>query len=351
MLVAAVLVVSPPFAACAAPAPSSSSAGSSAQGSDVMAEVGGKPITLAELEAEAGGQLQQLALQRSQLLEQALEGLIASRLLEAEADRRGSTLDAVLADVDAAAKAVNDADVDQFYTQNQARIRQPKEAIAGQIREYLQEEAKREVRTALVSRLRGEQTVNIYFEPMRMDVDDPEAPFKGPADAPVTLVEFFDFQCPPCRQLAPTIERVVAAYPDKVKVVYRHFPLHSIHPQAQEAAEASMCAHEQDPKAFHAMHDALFANQEKLRQGRESLIAQATELGLDAGELASCLDDGRFRETVASDQLEGQQAGVGGTPTIFVNGRNVAMPRGSEFEALASAIDSELTRLGAKASR
>lgn len=358
LLLAAVLIASPPFAACAAPSPGSDSAGDSAHGasdsaraSDVMAEVAGKPITLAELEAEAGGQLQQLALERSQLLEQALEGLIAARLLEAEADRRGATLDTVLADADAAAKSVTDADVDQFYTQNQARIRQPKEAIAGQIRDYLQEEAKREVRTALVTRLRGEQKVSVYFEPLRMDVDDADAPFKGPADAPVTLVEFFDFQCPPCRQLAPTIERVVATYPQQVRVVYRHFPLHSIHPQAQEAAEASMCAQEQDPKAFFTMHDALFASQEKLKLGRESLVAQATELGLDGAELEACLESGRFREAVASDQQEGQQAGVGGTPTIFVNGQTVAMPRGSEYEALASAIDKELTRLGAKTSR
>lgn len=342
-------------AGCTAPGAEAGSAGSAAPGSgapdaagstaepDIMAEIGGQTITRAELENEVLPQLRQLDLQRHQILEQALERLIADRVLQAEAARSAQSVDAILAASKDAAAVVSEADVDRFYAANQARIREPKAAIASQIKAFLADEAQRKARAALVSRLRAEQQVAVYLRPLRMAVDDAAAPSKGPADAPVTLVEFLDFQCPPCRQLVPAIERVVDAYPEKLRVVYRNFPLPAVHPQAQQAAEIAWCARQQAPETFWVLHDAMFAHQDQL--GREALIARSRKLGLDGDQLESCLASGRAREAVAADLRAGELAGVSGTPSVYVNGRPVALLRGQDpFITLSSVIDEELAR-------
>ncbi len=151
-------------------------------------------------------------------------------------------------------------------------------------------------------------------EPVRVDVAN--APALGPADAPVTLVAFSDFQCPFCARVVPTLEQLRSEYGDRVRVVFKHFPL-PIHPQAMQAHQAALAAGEQGK--FWEMHDRIFADQQSL--GRESLIAHAKALGLNVAKFERALDSPELEKRIRADVEEGSRVGVRGTPTFVVNGR------------------------------
>ncbi len=142
------------------------------------------------------------------------------------------------------------------------------------------------------------------------------APFKGPADAKVTVVEFSDFQCPFCSRVAPTLERLQKEYPEDVKVVFRHLPL-SFHNQAQGAAEAAEAAHLQDK--FWEMHDKLFSQQRSL--SKEKYLEWASELGLDVEQFKGDMKSSAVQSRINKDKQEAAALGVTGTPGFFINGR------------------------------
>lgn len=142
---------------------------------------------------------------------------------------------------------------------------------------------------------------------------------RGNPDAKITMIEFSDFECPFCQRHAPTLQAILDQYGDDVRLVYRHFPLTSIHPNAAKAAEASECAGEQGK--FWEYHDLLFANQSALQV--PSLKQYAGQLGLNQSQFDSCLDSGKYTAKVNAQLQEGQAAGVTGTPGTFVNGELV----------------------------
>jgi len=163
-------------------------------------------------------------------------------------------------------------------------------------------------------------------------------PSMGPETAPVTIVEFSDFQCPFCSKAEPTIKRVLADYAGKVRFVFRDYPL-PFHEHAEKASEASHCAEEQG--VYWPMHDALFANQDKLDvEGLKKLGAGVT--GMDQAKFDRCLDSGEMRDQVATNEKAGEAVGVSGTPHFFVNGHSLdgAQP----YEEFRKAIDRELAR-------
>jgi protein-disulfide isomerase len=165
------------------------------------------------------------------------------------------------------------------------------------------------------------------------------APVKGPATAPVTIVEFSDFQCPVCARLKPTLDQIKEKYGDKVRIVFRQYPLTSIHPNAPKAAEAALCANDQGK--FWELHDAMFADQAGLAM--ENLKAKATKIaGLQPEPFNACLDSGKHAEEVRQDLASGTAAGVGSTPSMFVNGR--ALVGLVPFEDISRLIDDELKR-------
>jgi len=164
-----------------------------------------------------------------------------------------------------------------------------------------------------------------------------EAPAFGPKNAKVTIVEWSDFECPFCTRVTPTLTKIKEQYGKDVRVVFRHQPL-PFHQNAKLAAEAAMAAHEQGK--FWEMHDKLFANQKALT--RPSLEKYAEELGLNMGKFRQALDSGKFRAQVEADSSAGSAVGANGTPTFFINGRQLvgAQP----FESFKAAIDEELAR-------
>lgn len=303
---------------------------------NVVAVVNGTEITEAEVREAMDSQTKQ---QLYDLLNTGTQQLIQKRLVEAEAKARGISTDQVLAEIKPA--PITDADIDAFYEQNKAQIQQPKEQIAGKIKTYLEQMGQQKSSQEFYSKLSDKYKVQMKLEPIRIEVAA-TGPAKGPESAPVTIVEFSDFECPFCSRLIPTLKQVEQKYGDKVRIVFRQYPL-PFHQKAQKAAEASLCAADQGK--FWEFHDALFLNQAALAV--EQLKAKATELGMNAEQFNACLDSGKHVPAIQTDLKEGQAAGVSGTPAMFVNGRFIsgAVP----LEQITSVIDEELRRKGASA--
>jgi protein-disulfide isomerase len=164
-------------------------------------------------------------------------------------------------------------------------------------------------------------------------------PAMGPAAAPVTIVEFGDFECPRCGAMHPVLREVLANYPDQVRLVFRQLPLGSVHPYARKAAEASLCAFDQG--RFWEFHDALFADQGDL--SRPSLGSRASALDLDVDRFSSCLDSGEKEAAVERDIEAAIEAGAYSVPTLYINGQ---MLTGSwPYREVADRVDAELYRL------
>jgi protein-disulfide isomerase len=162
-------------------------------------------------------------------------------------------------------------------------------------------------------------------------------PVLGPEDAPVTVIVFADFQCPYCAKYAlETHPRLLAEYGEKVRFVFKDFPISSIHPDAFPAALAGQCALAQE--AFWAYHDLLFSG--RLPLGREAYVEYADELGLDVADFTACYDEQRFSDQVQADFNSASQLGIGSTPTFLING--IAVVGAQPFSVFAQIIDYEL---------
>jgi len=340
---AAMLLAAAPLALAAekdkpaAKAPAKPAAAAAPTGATV-ATVDGKPILMSDIEDLAGGKLTQLHTQEYQLRKQALDELIARRLVEKEAASRGISSDELMrTEIDAKVPAITEAEQKAFYEQNKARLGNTPEADAlKQIEAYLRQQKVRERQVAFVNDLKAKTPVRVMLEPPRTLVaTGADDPVKGAATAPVTIVEFSDFQCPFCSRVNPTLKQVEDKYGDKVRVVFRNFPLLQIHPNAAKAAEAASCAADQGK--FWEMHDKLFANQQKLAV--DDLKAHATELGLKADVFNQCLDSGKKEAEWKKDMDEGSSYGLTGTPAFFINGRLISGAQ--PLEAFSTIIDEE----------
>jgi len=321
----------------AAPAPAEPPAAAPGAAAAIVA---GKPIGAAEVDQLVRAQLMDLRAREQQLRSQALDALVAQALIEKEAEARGVTPE-VLHKAEVEDKAVvTEADAKAYYEANKARFGTTGEAQAlQQIRAGLGQQRQTERRAAFTRELKAKYEVKVLLEPYRVPVEVGTAPVRGNPKAPVTIVEFSDFQCPFCVRARPTVSRVREAYGDRVRWVFRHYPL-DFHAQAEKAGEAAACAGDQGK--FWEMHDLLWSNTAKLQV--PDLKAHAATLGLDAAAFGECLDSGRHGGLVSGDLAAGQGYGVSGTPAFFVNGRPLvgAQP----FEAFAQVIDDELQRQG-----
>jgi protein-disulfide isomerase len=155
----------------------------------------------------------------------------------------------------------------------------------------------------------------------------------GPPDAPVTLVEYGDFECPNCGVAHHTVRSIVRRMGDRLRLVWRQFPIGNTHPHAEAAAEASEAAAAQG--RFWPMHDRLLDHQDELED--EDLVEHAAEIGLDVDHFVRDLRDHVFRRRVREDLASGARSGVNGTPTFFVNG--LRHDGGHDYRALTAAIE------------
>lgn len=324
---------------------------------EVVAKIGRESIPYAKLqesiretllkqENEHERQLQQLNLSfvrtQQEYIDSELGKLVDKRVLELEAASRRTTPAALTAAIKT--PPVTDAQVRSFYESRAAQISQPFAQIEPKIKEFLQNQGEEQSRRKYLDSLRAKYKAFTTMEPLREQVDV-SGPQRGPAGAPVTIVEFSDFECPYCRQFTPVLAQLLAAYPAQVRLVYRHFPLTTLHPEAQKAAEAAVCANNQGK--FWELHDTLFAEQNSM--GVMALKEKAKRLGLDAKQFEDCLDSGAATAAVAADVAAGEKLGIGATPATFVNGRFV---NGAvTLEQMTALIDDELHRAPAMALR
>ncbi len=317
------------------------------QGSqDPAARIGDRTITLAELDAAWLKSDPAQHAQATQALytgrRAALDAFVAEMLIEQAARAKGVTPAKYTEDeIAARVKLPSDAEVANFYIENRNQMQgQSLEQVGPLIRQFLVNQRTGDARAALVADLRkAGPTVSVLFDAPRQQVPvTAEDPADGPVSAPVTLVEFSDFQCPFCQRVVPTLKQVRDKYGDKVRIVWKDYPLTQIHPQAFEAAEAGHCAHEQGK--FWAFHDRLFPNQQALQT--EFLKRYAADAGLDTTAFDACLDSSKYQQRVQDAIDAGTRLGVSSTPTVFVNGRVISGAQ--PFEAFSAIIDEELAR-------
>ena len=319
--------------------------GSSLQASEVLATIDGESVTRADLDELAGDQLALMEFQylseRQILVEAAVQEVVRLRLLDEEAEARGISRDELVAAETAGKIDVTQEEITTFYPQNQSRLGgRSFEELYGQIGSYLQEVEREQALTDLTDGLAADKEIVYLVEPFRADIDVEGSPAAGPADAPVTIVEFSDFECPYCQGFAQTMQQVKDAYGSRVRIVFRQFPL-NMHPNAPKAAEASLCANEQGK--FWEMHDLMFEEQRQLDM--TSLVDKAERLDLDVPDFEACLDSGRFAEQVEADLKAGTRIGVDGTPAVFVNGMPATPGAEGWYETLVEIIEAELERV------
>jgi predicted DsbA family dithiol-disulfide isomerase len=328
--------------------------GPASSGHTVIATIGGERITEADvaaadraafdqLENDYQLNLRQLHVRqteaRYELLQQHLERLLDTRALALEARARGTPPAALLAEVNV--PVVTDDEVRRFYEANRARARDSFETLRPSIAQYLANEHNEAARRSFYDALRAKHGISSLLGPYRVAVAA-TGPARGRDDAPVTIVEFGDFQCPFCREAESSLRAVMTRYPGQVRLVFRNLPLANLHPNATLAAEAGVCAGHQG--MFWQMHDAMYQDQSAL--GESALKDTAQRLGLKLDGFSACLADPGTKQELEGDRKAADELNVTGTPYFFINGRplNGSVPV-ERFEAV---ITDELHRLASK---
>lgn len=282
--------------------------------SRVVATVGSRSISLTEVEQAIPLPLYQADEQRSRLLHQAVHHLIDEELLATEAARVGTSVPELLEKAGQSESVAKLAGLPGPVRQAGADGRK------GEVsRQPFRPQDLSRIRQALLVSLRRKTDVRLTLPPLeppilQVSVDDD--PSTGPVDAPVTIVEFSDFQCPYCRKSVAVLKELRRIYGQKIRVVYRDYPGPN-HPYALQAAEAAQCAAEQGK--FWEYHDLLFDRQAPGKGW--DFPALAKELGLKQDAFAACITTGRYREEVTHDLQEAIKLGMTSTPTFFINGR------------------------------
>ena len=301
--------------------------------------ISGRSISLEEIDKTIAKRLQPLEEKIYQLRKQTLESLISRFVLESEAKRNGTSIDRVVKALMQVDDNVPEARVTDIFQENEAALASIGEDEAkARIRLDLEGQAKLAGLRRGLSELRSKAAVSVCLKPPEtpaLEITE-TGPSRGAKDAPVTIIEFSDFQCPYCKQARETLEKVLEANEGKVRVVFKHLPL-PMHPRAFPAARASYCAQEQN--RFWPFHDRLF---DSVDLSDERLVGIASETGLDLNAFLTCLNSDASQLTVLRDIQEARKAGFSGTPTFLVNGTVLRGAAGlAEFQRL---IDAELMK-------
>lgn len=308
----------------------------------VFATVNNQPLTSADVEDSLRPLIFSVQEQVYKLRQRELDLRINDTLLEQEAQKRKMTTNALLdAEVGSKIKQVTETEARTFYEQNKERLNGEFAQLKEQIIRYLQEREVRDAQTAFAAQLRRSASVQTFLtapEPPTYTISTDDQPSMGSATAPVTIIEFTDYQCPSCAATQPVIEKLVREYDGRVRLVVRDFPLEQ-HADAFKAAEAAEAAREQGK--YWEYVALLMRNQSSLKV--PALKEYATQTALDRRKFDAALDSGKFSDKVQRDIRDGLRLGVSATPTIFVNGRRVSE---ITYESLKTIIETALKDAG-----
>src|SRR5215468_4342281 len=305
-----------------------------------IAEVDDRAILASNLQKYAG---REISLQRENLYKlekHKLDEYISAFLLTQEAKKRGVSVETILdQEVNSKILPVGDDEIEVFYKSNKTRIAVDLDKGREQIRGYLRNQKIEAQKALFFESLRSKAKVVTYLKPppiFRAELSVAGEPFRGSEKAPVTVVKFEDFQCPFCKQVQPTFNELLSQYDGKIKLVHKDLPLDSLHPRARQAAEAARCAYEQGK--FWDYHDKLYTNSPKA--SADDLKSFAKEVGLNVDSFDRCFVSGKYKAVVQQDLNEGAQLGLTGTPTFFINGREIS--GNQPLDAFEAIIDEEL---------
>jgi protein-disulfide isomerase len=305
----------------------------------VVIEIDGVRLTITDLEKRRPGALFQAKNAFFQAERKAMEDMVDDYLLERQAQREHVSIPELLE------KHVNhtiapDPNDDALKLLHEALdAKEPFETLKPQILDHLRQTRISKAKENYVKTLRAESSVVVSFAPPRTQVSLKDTPVLGPSSAPVTIVEYADYECPYCQQAQPILDRLQAEYKGKIALAFKDYPL-PMHGHAQKASEAANCAGLQGK--YWEYHDLLFKNKQL---EIADLKVGARSLNLDGKAFDQCLDSGQEADAVKAHQTEGKDLEIRGTPSYVINGRFLA---GGTYEQLKQAIDEEL---GAKASQ
>jgi len=318
--------------------------------SGTFALVNGEVITEAQVKTAAAAELAALESKKAEspatyerdkllILHRAMGAIIEDKLITLEAAQDKMTKEQLLyAEVESNVPTPSSEEIEAFYQANKAQIPAPHDEALPMVKKYMMDQARSHYEDVLFNTLKRKFPVKVFLDPIRVDVPTAGFPSRGPDNAVVTIVEFSDFQCPFCGGLFPTLKAIEKNYPDKVRLVYRQFPLNNLHPFAQKAAEAALCANDQ--KRFWDFHDSMFGDQAHLTV--EDLKKRAVDLKLNTSQFNTCLDSGAKEGAVKRDIDEGSKLGVRSTPSMFINGRGLA--GNQPYADIREIIEDELQR-------
>jgi protein-disulfide isomerase len=269
-----------------------------------------------------------------ELVQRTLDGFLDRRALELEAAARGTSTEAVLSQVKV--EPVTEEQAHALYEAHKDQLQKPYEQVADEIKQYLAKQRSDAALRVFYDGLRSKNGVASALGPYRVAVAA-TGPARGSPSAPVTIIEFGDFQCPFCRAAETSVRALLNKYPNEVRLVFRNLPLTAVHPNAEDAARAAVCADRQGK--FWEMHDVLFKKETDLRAS--ALKTTAAQLGLNQERFAACMDEADSH-SLAADTAEAAYLGIDSTPYFFIDGRPV---RGNvPLENLQSVVDDELRR-------
>jgi len=302
--------------------------------------VGARTISLQEVDARAMATSHKPFRALYDARRQAFDEIVADWLLLKEAKRRGSSVEELKRQVVSGRAPATEADAELWFNLNRDQVGKTSFAdTKGSVLKQLNAESEAAALSAFVASLKKATEVHLVLEPPRLAVRTSETdPSQGPVGAPVEIVEFFDYQCPFCAKVSPTLAKIREVYGDRVRVVVRDYAL-AAHPNARIAAEAADCARRQGK--FWPYHERLFANAGKLDANVLRQIAADTRLDLETFD--GCVTQHLGAVEVDRDIAEGTRLGVHGTPTCLINGR--FQPGALSFEAMSALIDEELERM------
>jgi len=301
-----------------------------------VAEINGSKFTLADVERKRSSVLFQARNTLYEAQRKAVEEFIDEYLLEQQAKKDNITVSGLLEKQISSKIAANPSDEALRVYYEGLDTADPFEAVRDKILDHVRQRRIAKAKTAYVQSLRAQANVKLQLVTPRADVSLKDTPVRGPADAPVVVVEFADYECPYCQQIQPALDRLESEYKGRIAFAYKDVPL-PMHTSAQKAAEATHCAASQGK--YWEYHDLILAS---TKLDLPSLKNQARELQLNGAEFDECLDSGQKAGIVSAHVNEAQALGLQGTPSFFINGRFFSGLL--SYEQLSSVVEEELSR-------
>jgi protein-disulfide isomerase len=313
--------------------------------SGIAAAVGDEVITNQRLNVLLGSKLVETRRDIYRMKKDRLDQLIVEMVLEKEAKEHGKTMDELVEQVAPAdSTQVDEAEVDKYLQDNQQRLQEYKGNLADlrpRIKNFLEQQKKAQVVKDYAHGLESKYGVRILVpvpNPPKVTIDTQGAPSMGPSDAPVTVVEFSDYECPACRSTHAVVKQIKAAYGDKVQWIFKDYPLKR-HKDAFKAAEASHCAQEQGK--FWEYQESLFTTPDL---SPSNMVNNAAQLGMSAEKFSTCLQDSKYNALVAKNVQDAAQAGIDRTPSFLING--VLFAGGPSLDTFKNMINEHLKSAG-----